>query len=71
MQFKAHADSFFEQSQLSPQKRGFEAEITRLQRQLEMTETEYKLVDKTRVKALQVITGPITGHSVDDLVCVL
>ncbi len=26
----------------------------RLQRQLEMTEMEYKLVDKTRVKALQV-----------------
>ena len=26
----------------------------RLQRQLEMMETEYKLVDKTRVKALQV-----------------
>lgn len=34
-------------------KQGLEAEIARLQRQLEMTETEYKLVDKTRVKALQ------------------
>ena len=36
------------------QKQCLEEEIVRLQRQLEMMETEYKLVDKTRVKALQV-----------------
>lgn len=28
--------------------------IVRLKRQLEMLKTEYKLVDKTRIKALQV-----------------
>jgi len=37
------------------QKQSLDGEISRLQRQLEMMETEYKLVDKTRVKALQVL----------------
>lgn len=32
---------------------GLAADISQLKRRLEMTETEYKLVDKTRVKALQ------------------
>lgn len=32
---------------------GLALDISQLQRRLEMTETEYKLVDKTRVKALQ------------------
>jgi len=36
-------------------KQSLDGEISRLQRQLEMMETEYKLVDKTRVKALQVL----------------
>ena len=55
------------------QKQCLEEEIVRLQRQLEMIETEYKLVDKTRVKALQVfkymhthfqysMTGAISPH---------
>ena len=33
--------------------RRFALEVVRLQRRLEVTETEYKLVDKTRIKALQ------------------
>lgn len=33
--------------------RGLAVDISQLKRRLEMTETEYKLVDKTRVKALQ------------------
>lgn len=33
--------------------------ISQLQRRLEMMETEYKLVDKTRVKALQVKDTPL------------
>ena len=36
------------------QKQCLEEEIVRLQHQLQMMETEYKLVDKTRVKAFQV-----------------
>ena len=36
------------------QAQGLMSDISQLQRQLEMMETEYKLVDKTRVKALQV-----------------
>ena len=35
------------------------SDISQLQRQLEMMETEYKLVDKTRVKALQVKNMPL------------
>ena len=32
---------------------GLASEVSQLQKQLEMTKTEYKLVDKTRIKALQ------------------
>ena len=36
------------------QKKELEEQIGWLKRQLEMTKTEYKLVDKTRIKSLQV-----------------